>query len=311
MNNCKKISAVTLSLSMMAIAFIGVFSFDTHEVNAQCGPGGSEGNLSGYATTSNGFGPIYMSDESWEAATGGTSGVDFGVSYDRTTGLWNGRGWNEYIGWVDFGGEDSSNTINKTATFEEIADNRAAWGNWDPIIYLDEENLPHGNIPGVTYASDPGGFEGYGFNGEYTTVGGDDSNDVLVGAGTVDFSNVVLFNVACTEFVDVTINNASRFYQETCNIDNPLIRWRTTNIIPGTCSVVDNTGLWSGTKSNNGQETGGDITDTNSPVTLELECTGSISGDPVIGRAIGVCGANSGIIIDPVTGRAIPEFREV
>lgn len=312
----KNLFTKTLAIATTVIMAFGVFAVMPQAVIAQtCSAGDTPGNLSGYATTDN-IGKIYMSTQSWndDASVEGhaTSTYSFYVNYDRNNQLWSGRGWNAYVGWVDFGETDPSNSTSRQAEMESISNDPDAWGGWNPII----------DLSGVSYTTDPGGFVGFGTNGEYTIDGGGSGDDDLVGAGNVDFSNVILDDQPCDERVDLTLNNVNTLYRQNCDISAPTIRWTTTGIVSGSCE--SHAGPWLGglgvskpDENLAGDVTAVDITSTNSPEAYVLKCTGSGSGANVFGEAYASCGTSDpsdpsdSDPIDPTTGIVIPEFKEV
>lgn len=314
-----KIYGLILTCALVVSGIMMSVNNNPEPVYAQtCNAGDSVGNLFGYATMSNlpstdSKDRIYMSTESWNDYESVTTSQQFAVNYNRQTGTWGGRGWSPEIGWVDFGENHPLNVTNKTATFEEIrTDTNGDWGNWNPIIELSD----------VSYNSDPGGFVGQGANADFTgnsNIGHDD----YIGAGYIDFSNVQLIESPCNEYVDVTLNNTNILYQSSCDINNPTIRWTTTNIVPGSCQTAG--GAWQGNANgaskpdnNTGNsEQAGDITTTNTPQIVRLQCEGAGSGATIYGEAYASCGEiadcppGETCIIDPTTGVVIPEFKEV
>jgi hypothetical protein len=317
----RKITQQLYSFALAGILVFSVFtgiSFETPIAQAQCTAESGNGNLEGYAVMSNipngNDNRIYMSTESWNDEESTQTGESFGVTYNRQTDTWGGKGWSSEFGWVDFGEINSNNVTAQRAQFTEMVnDPNGYWGNWDADIDLSD----------VDYSSDPGGFSGYGVNGGKTATP-DDTLDSPVGVGFIDFSNVVLNNneLPCNEYVDVTLNNVNILQQENCNIPAPRIRWRTTNVVPGTCETV--AGLWQGptgaSKPDDGAENAtGDITATNSPQVFRLKCERQSSpGNYVYGEAYAICGETIGCDpnVDPNCspiggGIVIPEFKEV
>ena len=297
----KKIYSITITFALIATSLVIA---PASEVYAQCVPGETPGNLYGYAMTDE-IGAIYMSTETWNddplSEGHATTSEEFFVSYDRQLDLWSGRGWNPHVGWVDFGDINAANITARTAEFESIKNNPAAWGNWDPLVDLSP----------VVYETDPGGFEGFATNGDYTIGGGDGSNDDYVGAGNIDFSNVGLQVVpsTCDEAVNVLLNGVNILYNESCSISAPTIQW--TSVDVSNCQT--SAGLWSspGLRGTTGSETAsGSITTGNTPLVFRLKCIGDGSGADVFGTAIASCGTGPDII-DPTTGIVIPEFKEV
>ena len=302
---------------LFSSAFVMLFTNKPTDVYAQCTADSNIGNLYGYATTSNGIGNIYMSTDSWNDPIHGNpvSTVDFSVSYDRQTETWSGRGWNENVGWVDFGEINAANIPARTAEFESVKANQAGWGFWNPTIYLEN----------VSYVTDPGEFVGIGYNGDFTSEG-DATVEEPVGAGLIDFSNVQIIESPCNEYVDVTLNNVNVLYQSNCPISAPTIRWATTGVVQDSCEV--DAGLWQGgigaSKPNNDYSgelaTGGttSINSGNTPQVFRLKCERQSSpGNYVYGSAFASCGEiadcppGETCVIDPTTGVVIPVFKEV
>ncbi len=295
-------------------ALVMLFTNKPTDVYAQCTAESGIGNLYGYATTSNGIGNIYMSTDSWNDFGPGptVSSPNFSVSYDRQTETWSGRGWNENVGWVDFGEVNAANIPAKTAEFESIKADQAGWGYWDPTVYLED----------VSYVTDPGEFVGIGYNGDFTSDG-NATVDEPVGAGLIDFSNVQIIESPCDEYVDVTLNNVNVLYQSNCSISAPTIRWTTTGVVPNSCEV--DAGLWQGgigaskADSNySGESASGAITTSNTPQVFRLKCERQSSpGNYVYGSAFASCGEiadcppGETCVIDPTTGVVIPVFKEV
>ncbi|MCA9352108.1 hypothetical protein KC866_01840 [Patescibacteria group bacterium] len=291
----------------LVLLFVTVLVSGTPTAYAQCNPGETSGNLYGVAMTDE-IGAIYMSTESWNDDPLGeghdATTVEFYVSYDRQSNTWNGRGWNPYAGWVDFGGTNAANITARTAEFESVKQDPDSWGNWDPTIDLSP----------VSYEVDPGEFVGLATNGDYTGGGGGAGDDDYVGAGNIDFSGVELQTTvgSCDETVDVLLNGVNILYQESCPISAPTIQWTTNDITPNSCET--GVGLWTGgsgsSRADSGSETASaNITDSNTPVVFQLHCEGADSGTTVTGTAFASCGTDDPI--DPTQGIIIPEFREV
>jgi len=287
----------------MVAAGLVSLTYPAHTALAQCTSGQTSGNLSGYATTEN-IGRIYMSTESWNTYETPNTSTSFSVTYDQQTNTWDGRGWNEYVGWVDFNIRE--------AELSGPRDNPTAWGNWYHVVDMSE----------VTYILDPGEFQGIGTNAEYTSNNGGSSTDDPVGAGDVSFTNVQLDNEpdpGCDEYVDILLNGVNILYKETCNISSPTISWTTTDV----SNCVTDGGLWQnpGTRGTSGSQTAsGSITEANTPVRFKLKCIGNQSGSEVTGIAFASCGPindddddddGDGNPIDPTSGVVIPDFKEV
>ncbi len=275
-------------------------------VDAQtCDPNETPGNLLGYALTEN-LGPIYMSTESWnQAYPSNQTTVSFYVVYDKQTGLWSGRGWNETVGWVDF----SYDVVGKQARFEqpgEAYDNGSdEWGNWPGVIELGiTQELDGELITPVQYSNNTGGFIGLGLDASLTGGGTNPSDDEYVGAGVVDFSNVQFVNSDCREYVNLFLNDISVLHSTVCPINAPRIKWTSEGV--SNCQTVE--GLWNnpGTRANqnvSGETATGTINDTNTPVLFSIKCVGQQSGADVYGRAIASCGS------EPVVEENIPVIR--
>ncbi|MCA9352997.1 hypothetical protein KC901_02340 [Patescibacteria group bacterium] len=309
MKHFAKILYSSFTAGMLLVAGLGFIQFSPTSVYAQCTPGETSGNLYGYAETE-AIGPIYMSTESWNddplEIGHGTTTQEFSVSYNRQTERWDGRGWSPYIGWVDFGQTNSANIIAQTAEFESVLNNPDAWGNWDPTIDLSP----------VTYTTDPGGFVGLATNGDYTIGGAGETDDDLVGAGWIDFSNVSIETTAgdCDETVNLILDGVNILYQESCPIGAPEIQW--TSVDVSDCET--DVGLWASpgsrpTQNTSGETAGGSITESNTPVVFKLKCIGDGSGSEVYGTAIASCGSDctNDDCVDPTSGVVIPEFKEV
>ncbi len=273
---------------------------------AACTASSTSGNLAGHAVTDN-LGNIYMSTEAWNAAfPSDTTTIKFSVEFDRETGYFSGRGWNEDAGWVNF----SYDITGREALFEVPPTDPEDWGNWNGLI----------DLSNVTYSTSSGSFVGLGSNAEYT--GGDDDDDDLIGAGDIDFSTVTFKDAddLCPESVNLFLNNRTILQQTSCDISAPTIAWTTEGITTGTCEIVE--GLWGSGQSsgdsitdNNttGETASGAITTANSPVSFRIKCTGDTSGDDVYGTAIAKCGIGTGGD-DTGGGTGVgvnPDFKEV
>jgi hypothetical protein len=293
MKQTKKFYSLILGLALVSSGLLISLNSDSQTAHAQtCNAGGSAGNLLGYATMTNlpsvdNANRIYMSTESWNLEEATTTSEPFAVSYNRNVVLdsdtWAGKGWNKIIGWVDFGEDHLQNIAAETATFEGVRLGGAAWGYWNPVIKLSD----------VNYTTDPGGFIGFGTNGDFTSDAGIDDDD-YVGAGLIDFSNVQLVEFPCDEYVNITLNNTNRIIQTECPINNPVVRWTTENIVSGSCKTAG--GLWqtAGSRDDNntlGDETANNVTTENLMQIIRLRCTGSDSGLDVYGQATAICGA--------------------
>lgn len=318
--NIKKMySFVTVMAFALALAF-PIIGTSPEVVHAQmCNPGQTSGNLGGYAYSPH-IGNIYMSTEAWNEHESSETTVSFSVSYDTQLQVWTGRGWNPYVGWIDFGGENTILTWYRQAQMESVVTDPSAWGYMNSIIDLSE----------VVYSTNAGSFVGYGTHGDFTIDGGTITTDTPVGAQLIDFSNVILDLDPgdCHERVDVLLNGQPVIYRQVCPIPAPLIQWASQDVT--NCTATQ--GLWTGDKGPSGEEfASGSITGTNTPVTFRLSCTGVGSGATVYGEAYASCGEGSGPgdpgepggggpggggpggggTIDPTTGVIIPDFREV
>lgn len=313
----KKILLSTYKISFLFV-LAGAFLFSelafSPEVKAQSTIGGGNacsedgpGNLYGVIMTTF-AGPIYMSTQSWNDLSGqGTTNTSFYTSYNRQTGLFGGRAWSPYLGWVDFGYTNQNLMVQKRAEFESPKANPAAWGNMPYQV----------DLSGVVYQSDPGAFVGLGKNYNFSIVGGTDYYEDVVGAKYLDFSDVVIAQSDCNEHVDITLNNANVLYQESCSIPRPTIRWTSENVSDCQTGI----GLWvspgsRATQNTSGELASGAITNQNTPVTFTIRCIGNGSGDVVIGSAYAWCGEigdpnDPGGPGGPGSGLVIPDYREV
>lgn len=293
--------------SLITTLLLGVWLVEVPVlVEAQtCDANETPGNLLGYAITEN-LGPIYMSTESWNAANpSDPTSVSFYVNYDKQSGLWNGRAWNETVGWVDF----DYDTLEKEARFEspgEAYDSGSdEWGNWPGVIQLattQTVSTDSGNISvtPVRYSTQIGSFTGLGLDAALTGEGSDPSEDDYVGAGLVDFANVQFVNSDCQEYVDLFINDISHLHNSVCPIATPRIKWTSQGV--SNCQTVE--GLWNnpGTRANqniSGENASGPITDVNTPVTFRIRCVGQQSGADVYGIATASCGGEP--VVDETT----------
>lgn len=283
------------SYALITTLFLGMWVLPTtHKADAQtCDPNETPGNLLGFALTDN-LDRIYMSTESWNLANpSDVTTVDFYVDYDRQTGLWSGRGWNEIVGWVDFGYD----IIEKEARFEAPGDaydsGSDEWGNWSGVIALDENMEINGtSIRPVRYSAQTGSFNGLGIDAQLTGGENDPDEDDYVGAGIVDFSNVSFVESDCDEYVDMFLNDVPVLHSSTCPLAAPTIKWTSQNV--ANCTTAE--GLWasSGSKvsqyTSSNEKASGPITDVNSPVIFRLRCIGQQSGAEVYGVAVASCG---------------------
>jgi len=289
---------------------VTTFTVDVPEPSTgSCSSATTSGNVFGVIDTEL-VGPIYVSTDSWNQDPGNASNQTsdtFFVEYDRSIGVWRGRGWNEVFGWVDFGYTTPANTGLKIMEFESIKDDNennggAAWGG-----------LSHqADLSGVVYVTDNGTFQGTAYHGGYTGGGGEDE---IVGAGDITFDNLQYFeNPDCNEYVDITLNNANTLYQSSCPIPHPTIRWTSENV--SNCET--DTGEWDvpGSRSANntiGEASDDDITAANTPVIFRLRCEGDESGATIFGTAYASCGdASPGTgNINPTSNIVIPQYQEV
>ncbi len=281
---------------------------------AQCTSNDDSGNLYGYADTEN-FGRIYMSRTSWNDFEATQTTQPFSVSYNRQNDTWSGRGWNEIMGWVDFGETNSDNISLRRAEFESALANPGDYGNLVPQIYLGDENivLQTGetiSVAGVAYSTNSGSFVGSGWNGDYTIANVGNGDDVAVGAGEITFANVSLVESPCQEYVDLLVNGEETYYQETCPITNPTLTWNTTNV--NNCVIgSDNWSSPQGTSIGTSGSQNANVS-VNPSETFSLNCTGTQSGNTIQGIAIAVCGPTTGGGDDPVVDNVVaPDFKEV
>lgn len=236
-------------------------------------------NLNGWIDTEH-LDRVYVNTESWNnVSVNPTSSVNFGVEYNRQSGIWSGRGWNETVGWIDF----SYDQINHLAQFEIPPTDPEAWGSWNGEV----------DLSAVSYSAQSGVFEGLGFDSHIDTGGVfDSSEDDAVGSGQWTFANLEFTGSECPENVNLFLSGTPFLHSTTCDIDNLDIdiQWSSENVTNCNSTI----GPW----NNNGfsQYTGttnhptADITDINTPVLFKLECIGDYSGNSVEGVAVASCG---------------------
>lgn len=298
-----------MTVMMVSIAMLGASQPVTAQEGANEGCeefiSQSSGNLFGYIIASelpsdDQQNYIWMNseDDPWDG------GPSYGVTYDRNTGIFSGRGWNEGLRvWVDFdmGSSDEAQVLdaegNPIGGFQ--------WGYWDGEIKgLDNliySNNQGGLVPQGTQNADIDGDGNTDFT--YTWpydaqyVSGDSQDDVIVGMGELSFDEVVFGTSSipneCQEYVDVLANGRSSLHMNECGQEVELT-WNTQNIAPGSCETVNNGAPWSSQGARPEVELSGEnagpITEDNSPVYFTLECTGAISGNQVRGLAQVSCG---------------------
>jgi hypothetical protein len=233
----KKLSKKTIySFALSAALVLGVYTQIPQEkaiAQAPCSAGQTGGNLYGYLETDN-IGYIYLNTETWnEDPRGedhGTTTETFSVSYDRQNRQFSGRGWNPYVGWVDFGETNSLNSIEQRLEFESMgeSDVNGNWGNWEQFT----------DISQIVYQTDPGGFRGRAFNGDETYLNSENTEfngtqeDENVGAGLIDFSKVSIVEPECVQYVNLTLNGRStNLNRESCPVGGIInINWASENV---------------------------------------------------------------------------------
>ncbi len=296
----------TITTIFLGIALVfGLFSLSSEkQVDAQaCSAGVTPGNVSGYIQTDN-FDAIYLSSDSWnEYHPDLPTNETFFVTFDPLAtgqGTWSGRGWSPYLGWVDFSGVNADGDyLPGNIVFSELEtdEGREQSGNM----------TPYADISDIRYETDGGLFVGSAFHGTETIENDDGTHDIVVGAGNLDFSTVILASAApCQETVDVYLNNTPYLYEETCSIDDIEIRWNAINATD--CRT--GAGLWTspGSLSDSGTQPSDSVTTTNTPQIFQVICTGEGSDAEITGSAVASCGATA---VDPTTGVVIPTYTEV
>lgn len=281
MKHMMKKIAVVLSLSLIVGVSIPTFYSDA-QVDCSTYTNQNIGNLIGYALASNlpsDGNKIFMSytDDDWEG------GVEYGVKYDRSSGIFSGRAWNETLGWIDF---DVLNDIDKADALSP--DGSFAWGGYEGTIE---------GLQTVVYSNNDGTFSaGEAVDAQY--VSGQSQGDVQVGMGLLDFSNVTfdpngnLIPDQCKERVDVLVNGRSSTNIGACN-QTASISWNSQQV--SNCQTAgnapwNNPGARATTSSG---ENSGLITSGNSGSLFRIQCTGNLSGDIVMGSAQVRCGAET------------------
>ncbi len=182
------------------------------------------------------------------ASTGYISTVSYKVTIDDTTGQWNGMGWSEYMGWIDFnpsgpypvqpgntisGGVKTDWSTGKTCGWARaLAGGTSQSGGWDGWISM------CGTSFGVTIDSLTGQMSGMAWG------------DMVM--GWIDFSRVkIVINPSAPS---VTISATPNTL--TCPTSSSprgqsatsTITWSGTNVDPGTCVATGGYGF-TGTQS--------------------------------------------------------------
>ncbi len=293
----QKTSAIFLLATAMAFGGSG------QSVSAQSGCESSSGslNLSGYLLASNIEGKIYLDSDSYE----GNTSEEFGVRYNKNSGLWEGKAWAENydggLGYIDF----SYDQINQKAIVSAVQ-NGNTWGNWDGVI----------DLSGVKYNNQTGSFLGSGQSMSFTGTGPKFENDVMVGLGLLDFTNVVIAqDTNCTEYVNLFIKEdnvpVSRKHYSNCNNRKVRLVWSSENVHE--CKAVK--GPWKNPGHRNvnsivGEESKSFFGSGNAEKELfSLECIGDDTRKPVIGYAMVACGETS--LPESVDAFIKPIFKEV
>lgn len=215
---------------------------------------------------------------------GPTYAVDYNLQLEEFTGM----GWNEGLGvWIDFdwGTSDQARALDSNLQPVE----GFTWGYWDGII----EGLDN-----IQYSTQEGGFV---VNGQQPSdgqcVSGSCDNDVEVGFGELYFDYLYISDPAsaCPESVDVWANGQPEINLNSCGTSVDLV-WTSNNVEEGSCITVDNGAPW----PEPGNVTEVQTTPVQSnyieedPVYFEIECIGSLSGNPVNGMAKVTCGEPGG-----------------
>lgn len=295
MKTFKKILYISSLFAIAAV--IMIFKPEPAALSAQsCNASSTPGNLYGYISSNIISTPIYLSTETWNddpLGNGNTaSTVDFYVNFDRTTSLWSGRAWNETVGWIEF----DIGSLEKKAYVEDALANLDAWGYWDGMI----------DLSNVEYSTNAGGFNGIGISSDLTGDGSD-LDDVYVGLGELEFSNVSYIESPCGENINLFLNGTPVLYNATCPISAPTIKWTSENV----SSCVTDTGPWGtptgarATQNTTGETASAGLSAEGSQI-FRLKCVGDISGASVYGTAIMSCGAGQ----DPTDGLIVPNFTE-
>ena len=233
-------------------------------VSAQTCPAG---DLSGVAETDT-LEDIYMSTQSWNNNNNTQSSISFQVSHNNTNG-WSGRGWSPYLGWIDFNGN--------SATLTTVAQN-SKWGNFPTNIDLTGVT-PEGNVQG--------------YNGHYTAVD-DETIDNLVGAGYINFSNVIecpYITDDRSEIINLYLDGQKNL-NGTCDVGTPEITWFSENVT--NCRTGSGPWVSPGSRPANrttgsGEYLGELITKDNPSQSISLSCVGTITGSPITVTASGSC----------------------
>lgn len=254
-------------------------TINTNNQNSACQ--GDSGNLEGYIDTDY-LGRIYVDNESYETDTG-TSVGDFYVNYDKNNDIWSGKGWSDQAGWVDFSYDQMNHIVRFVAPGEEYdtgcADNGTCenWGGWKG----------QADLSNVHYLSQNGILVGEGQD-LHDDTGGQHSSveDDRVGSGTWHFDHVAFKDPACPEEVHLFINESNSWYKDQCpaNLDHAVMQWTSQNVHD--CKSTKTSGFWNLTDRpsenlSTNVTVDGTITEDNSPVVFEIECTGDLSGEPV------------------------------
>jgi hypothetical protein len=287
-------------LTSLIIVFIVGFTFLSKNVQAKdeaekdtvhsCS--GSSGNIYGYIDTEN-VGPIYLSKESWEEATGKTTTEEFYVelNHSNPTNLeWSGKGWNESVGWVDF----SYNQVDDIARFVEPGEEHDGgcddgscdkWGGWNG----------EADLSSLVYSTENGSIIGTGID-RHGDTGGDTSEeeDDYIGSGEWTFSHVQFQDPPCPQDVNLFIGGKKYWYKNECPADiNIPLQWNSENVHG--CKSVGASSFWENTDRDT-ENTGtsvkanGTVTSENSPVIFKLSCVGDFTNTSVDSIVTASCG---------------------
>ncbi len=278
-------------------------------------------DLKGYITATNirgghgdSQGRIYMSKESYEDATGKNSPVDFQVRLGKNTMTWEGMGWSEDIGWINFSG----NQEDRIAFAQDVRGKENLWGYWNGDL----------DLSSVVYNNQTGSFFGYGVSANYTGIGNNEEEnsgqiekDVMVGLGILDFSNVEIPETTnCDEWVSLFLveganKTTSRKHFMDCGQRRAKLAWTSENVHD--CKAVK--GPWDNLNGPRNTKSLGEKSQLffgkggkSDKVLFGLECVGDDSGKKVAGYAAVSCGEIDSTEIDSMINQFIkPIFKEV
>lgn len=312
----QKFYSIALGFAMVFGAYTYLGEMAQPAQAQTCSANETSGNLSGYLETDN-LGYIYLSSQTWnEDPLGeghGTTAENFSVTYDRIDKRFNGRGWSPYAGWVDFGQINPEHSANNIAEFEDMETNPGRWGNVTPFI----------DVSNVVYQTDPGGFVGSAYHGEYTYFISEDDDD-RSGAGYISFENVSLIDPQCPQYVNLVLNGQTDIQRNSCPISGTInINWAGENVTDCRATSTNWSGPSLGNLPSPSYQTGnaytysGTINNNNPTDIVTISCTGE-NGQIVTDSANIRCGApdDPASNCDPDTefcggGNVIPTYIEV